>query len=58
MRGVSNLARQSNAPIPPDNLKRKLPVARANRDKKLLYIGIAGDTCVKSHNLPSTYPDI
>jgi quercetin dioxygenase-like cupin family protein len=44
MKGVSNLARQSDGPIPADNLRRKLTVARPNENKKLLHIAIAGDT--------------
>ncbi len=39
MRGVSNLARQSNAPIPPDNLKRKLPLAPAGQEEFFHLLG-------------------
>jgi mannose-6-phosphate isomerase-like protein (cupin superfamily) len=35
---------QPISPIPPDNLQRKLAVARPNQDEKLLHIGLVGDT--------------
>src|SRR5207249_5442021 len=35
---------QPISPIPPDNLQRKLAVARPNQDEKLPHIGLVGDT--------------
>jgi quercetin dioxygenase-like cupin family protein len=35
---------QPISPIPPDNLQRKLTVARPNQDEKLPHIGLVGDT--------------
>ena len=35
---------QPISPIPPDNLQRKLAVARPNQEEKLPHIGLVGDT--------------
>src|SRR5271165_6600697 len=35
---------KSIAPVPPDDLKRKLVIARPNTDQNLSHIGLVGDT--------------
>jgi quercetin dioxygenase-like cupin family protein len=41
---MHGITAQPISPIPPDNLQRKLTVARPNQDEKLPHIGLVGDT--------------
>jgi len=44
MNHISNSSSQPESAIPPDDLRRKLTLARPNEDQKLSHIALAGDT--------------
>ena len=44
MKDNPTAASQTGAPLPPDDLRRHLTLARPNEDESLPHIGLAGDT--------------